>query len=155
MSELIHKAEDFIDNVFWDKREKSSVTVLSGKRYGGYLWLNCKCNDCGKDYENPIRYTNLKNGKFICHNCYPDREFAFCNVGDAQPYRFNIQQKNNTSGYVGVDYVKKQKKWRARLNYNKQCYDLGRFDTAEEAHLAREAKRKELGLVNMNKFTQE
>lgn len=52
-----------------------------------------------------------------------------------------------------IDYVKSQKKWRARLNYNKQCYDLGRFNTAEEAHEAREQKRHELGLVDMNKFT--
>lgn len=151
----LNQAENIINNVFYDKRKESSVTVISGQRYGGYLWLDCRCNECGKMYENPIRYTNLKNGKFICHNCHPDREFAFCNIGDSQPYRFNILQQNNTSGYVGVDYVKKEKKWRARLNYNKKCYNLGLFNTAEEAHYTREQKRQELGLVNMNKFTKE
>ena len=149
----IKQAEDFIGNVYTNNKRGDTVRVIGGYRQGGYLWLECECCDCKEKLEKPIRHTNLEHGKFICPYCHPDNEFAYCNIGDSQPYRFNITQKNNTSGYVGVDYVKSQKKWRARLNYNKQCYDLGRFDTAEEAHEARERKRHELGLVDMNKFT--
>ena len=155
MSDKIRQVEEFIGNTYENSATGDVIEVVSGYRKGGYLWLECKCCDCGKRLEKPIRHTNLEHGKFVCPYCHPEREFAHLNIGDAQPYRFNISQKNNTSGYVGVDYVKKVKKWRARLNYNKICYDLGRFNTAEEAHEAREQKRKELGLVNMNRFTKE
>lgn len=149
---MIRKVDEFINNTYINKINES-VIVVGGERYGGYLWLKCVCCQCNQPMDSPIRHTNLENGKFVCHHCHPDRELSFFNIENSQLFRFNIMQKNNTSGYVGVDYVKKQKKWRARLNYNKQCYDLGRFDTAEEAHQAREAKRKELGLININRFT--
>lgn len=148
-------ADEFIGRIYTNNKTDDSVEVVGGYRYGGYLWLDCKCCKCGEQLEKSIRHTNIEHGKFVCPYCNPDREFAFCNIGDSQPYRFNINQKNNTSGYVGVDYVKKQKKWRARLNFNKQCYNLGLFDSPEEAHQAREQKRRELGLVNINKFTKE
>lgn len=155
MSDGIRQAEEFIGNTYINSKTSDEVEVLSGERQGGYLWLKCRCLKCGEKIDKPIRHTNLEHGKFVCPSCSPNREFAFCNIGDSQPYRFNITQKNNTSGYVGVDYVKKAKKWRARLDYNKHCYNLGLFNTAEEAHNAREQKRRELGLVNMNRFTKE
>ena len=155
MSDKIRQVEDFIGNTYENSAVDDVVKVTDGYRKGGYLWLKCMCCNCGEQLEKPIRHTNLEHGKFICPYCHPEREFANLNIGDTQPYRFNITQKNNTSGYVGVDYVKKAKKWRARLDYNKHCYNLGLFNTAEEAHNAREQKRRELGLINMNRFTKE
>ena len=43
--------------------------------------------------------------------------------------------KNNISGYKGIDF--NQNKWRARARRNKKQYDLGRFNTLEEAYQAR------------------
>lgn len=147
-------ADEFIGNIYANKFNEK-VEVVGGSRKGGYLWLKCQCKDCGSVLDKPVRHTNLEHGKFVCPLCHPERHPSQWNIGDSQPYRFNITQKNNTSGYVGVDYVKKHKKWRARLNYNKKCYNIGLYDTPEEAHTAREKKRYELGLVNINKFTKE
>lgn len=52
----------------------------------------------------------------------------------------NIQNrkrnKNNTSGYKGVTFNKKEKKWLAYINANMKHYRLGSFNTKEEAHAA-------------------
>jgi hypothetical protein len=53
-------------------------------------------------------------------------------------------QKNNSSGFKGVNYYSKRNKWNARIKANKKYYHLGYFDTAEEAHLAYCKKAKEL-----------
>ena len=52
------------------------------------------------------------------------------------------QYKNNTSGYTGVSYEKKAKKWRSYLNINNKKVRLGYFNNKEEAARARrEAER--------------
>jgi len=48
----------------------------------------------------------------------------------------NHMHKNNTSGYRGVYYEKKQRKWRARIKYHQKNIHLGLFNTPEEAHQA-------------------
>lgn len=43
---------------------------------------------------------------------------------------------NNTSGYKGVTLVKGRKKWVAKIKRNYKLYNLGYFNTPEEAHEA-------------------
>lgn len=45
----------------------------------------------------------------------------------------------NTSGRTGVTYRKETDKWRAIITYNKHRFNLGTFETFEEAVAAREA----------------
>ena len=53
------------------------------------------------------------------------------------------KQANNTSGYKGVSWCRRRKKWRSMVGYNRQQYYLGYFDTPEEAYAAyREAAEK-------------
>lgn len=40
----------------------------------------------------------------------------------------------NTSGFKGVFWSAKRKKWRAQIGVRGQYYDLGSFNTAKEAH---------------------
>lgn len=44
--------------------------------------------------------------------------------------------KNNTSGAKGVDFRKWDRKYRARIGFNKKSIHLGNFSTLEEASVA-------------------
>ena len=46
--------------------------------------------------------------------------------------------KNNTSGYVGIYWHKRGKKWRASISVNNKLIHLGLFPTVQEAVLARD-----------------
>lgn len=52
-------------------------------------------------------------------------------------------QTNNTSGIIGVGWVKKLQKWRARITYNGESIYLGVFDNKEDAIKARLNAEKE------------
>jgi hypothetical protein len=43
-------------------------------------------------------------------------------------------KSNNTSGYRGVSFNKKKRKWEAYIWLNKRRYHLGYFETKEEAY---------------------
>jgi len=45
-------------------------------------------------------------------------------------------KSNNTSGFIGVSFIKSTGKWQARGWLNKRCRNLGMFDTPEKAHEA-------------------
>ncbi len=45
-------------------------------------------------------------------------------------------QRNNSCGFKGVHFCKKQNKWRAMIRLNKKRFCLGRFQTKELAHAA-------------------
>lgn len=53
------------------------------------------------------------------------------------------KQITNTSGYKGVSWCSRDKKWKAQITFNKVVKNLGRYDTPEKAHAAyiRAAKR--------------
>ncbi len=52
---------------------------------------------------------------------------------------------NNKSGFTGVHFLKKKKKWRARIGVDKKKLDLGLFNTKEEAIFARQEAEKIYG----------
>ena len=57
----------------------------------------------------------------------------------------------NTSGIKGVNFDKRRKQWRARISCNGKRYELGFFDTKEEAKQARfEAEEKLHGEFRCN-----
>jgi len=52
-------------------------------------------------------------------------------------------QTNNTSGFLGITYMPKKKKWRAKITVEGKRLSLGYYKTPEDAHKAYiEAKRK-------------
>ena len=61
-----------------------------------------------------------------------------------QENMFNcILSKNNTSGYMGVDYRKDRGLWRARIKVDDKEIYLGQYNTPEEAAIAyQKAKSK-------------
>ena len=52
--------------------------------------------------------------------------------------------KTNTSGYKGVGWNKRYKKWCASITVNKKVIRIGSYNNLEEAVQARQAKAKEL-----------
>lgn len=54
------------------------------------------------------------------------------------------RRKNNTSGYIGVNWHRPSKKWKAQIGVNGSKKHLGLFATPEEAHIAYLAAKKEL-----------
>ena len=51
--------------------------------------------------------------------------------------RCNSRAKaNSTSGYKGVYWCKRNKKYRAQITKNKKVYKLGNYDNPQEAHMA-------------------
>jgi len=58
------------------------------------------------------------------------------------------KRKDNTSGYTGVNYNKKEGKFVARIMTRGKSHFLGLFDTAESAYEAYCAAKKKLHLFN-------
>ena len=54
----------------------------------------------------------------------------------SENHRNRGRQVNNTSGLKGVYWQKDRGKWKAQIQVNRKNHYLGRFTTAEEAHLA-------------------
>ena len=50
--------------------------------------------------------------------------------------RFQMKQKNNTSGFPGVAWDKSRNKWLSQIRINGKSKHLGLFETAEVAHQA-------------------
>src|ERR1700761_8439916 len=55
-------------------------------------------------------------------------------IGDATKNLGNQRiSSSNTSGYKGVSWYKAYGKWQAQINHNKIHYNIGYFNTAQEA----------------------
>ena len=52
--------------------------------------------------------------------------------------------RNNTSGFKGVHFFKRKKKWQASIRHNNRSIHLGYFQTAEQAARAYDSKAMEL-----------
>lgn len=62
----------------------------------------------------------------------------------SQNKKNKTRQRNNTSGFNGVDYNKQYAKWRARAKKDGKEIFIGYFDTKEAARIAQIEKSKEL-----------
>lgn len=125
---------------------------------GRRIWL-CQC-DCGNYVEKTInqakyspscgcarecaaRETLKKNGKKL------RRIEGTC----IDSFHQNLS-KNNKSGIKGVSWDKKRQKWAAQITFKRKVYNLGRYDTKEDAAKARQdAEKKFFG--EFEKYYQE
>ena len=87
-----------------------------------------------KDYEIDHKDRNYKNNNLL--------NVRFCSRSE-NCYNQGIRT-NNTSGYKGVCWFKRDKKWVARIYVNKTKHVLGYFKDKEEAYKAYCKASKEL-----------
>jgi hypothetical protein len=77
----------------------------------------------GCDHINRKRYDNRKENLRMCSQQDNTQNRS---VG-----------KNNTSGVIGVVYIKRSNRWTAYLNYHKKRINLGSYENKEDAIVAR------------------
>ena len=73
------------------------------------------------------------------NNNGPKTDNRICNLRDAthsQNQQNKGHQKNNKSGYKGVRWHNRHKKWYAQIKIDRKQIHLGSFDTPEKAHEA-------------------
>ena len=107
-----------------------------------YARAGIKNNDGG--YTNKSMHRLLMNarGLQIDHRNGNGLDNRKCNIRkatDNQNKRNRTKQNNNTSGFKGVSFCKRRKKWVANIKVNNRNISLGRFITPEAAALAYKA----------------
>ena len=100
---------------------------INGKSYRAHrlawLYMTEKMPEELIDHKNGVRHDN-----------------RFCNLREAT-HNQNLQNqtklpKHNTTGFLGVSFKKRDKKYKAQIKTNGKVKSLGVFLTAEEAHEA-------------------
>ena len=84
---------------------------------------------------------------FIDHINHIKDDNRWANLRDAtnsQNQANQLKRKNNKSGYKGVAYYKRDKKWHARIMYMKKRIHIGYYTTPEEAYEAYKKKAIEI-----------
>lgn len=76
--------------------------------------------------------------------CADNRFFNLREASYSQNNMNTLRYKNNNSGYKGVCFYARTKKFLARISWNKQSKTIGYFNTAKEASEAYQAYAKVL-----------
>ena len=94
-------------------------------------------------------FGNIPDGFEVDHKNRKKYDNRRCNLRQATRAENNTNHglnKANTSGYVGVSYVKQRNKYRAYITVNNKQISLGLHNTPDEAYQVRiEAERKYFG----------
>ena len=66
--------------------------------------------------------------------------------------RKNTPRRNNTSGVVGVDWVKRDRRWRAAICFMGKRYYLGSYELFNDAVDARRHAEQEMHIAFLDAF---
>lgn len=122
-----------------------------------YCWSESKRTN--RDYSSVRAYNKetkktifihyIISGKYHDHadrNTFNNRKYNLRNATAQENARNVSISKNNTSGFIGVSWLKNKSKWAAHITINKRKYHLGYFSDKEDAIRARlEAEVKYFG----------
>lgn len=109
------------------------------------------CQD-GKRYRvlaiDQVTYGEHRLAWFYVYGTWPEEQIDHINGNKSDNRISNLRiatagenqrnrgaMKSNTTGFKGVTFEANRNKYKAAITHNHKCYNLGRFDTAEEAHL--------------------
>jgi hypothetical protein len=135
---------------FWSKVDKSGECWIwtAGKFAGGYgcYWDGKSRKAHRVSYEE--HFGPIPEGMQIdhtCHNtCCVNPAHLRTVTGKQNCENVRGPQSNGTSGYRGVTWHKRDKRWQAAVTHNWERVHLGYFESAEQANAAAVAKRLEL-----------
>ena len=147
----VFKPKDYTNIV---KNGIEFIKATSKRDRGGHVVWECKCT-CGKTF---LAIPNdIINGEVKSCGCKKIL-YTPANIKKAvekhlkqnivegtnlQMLRLNKIKSNNTSGYTGVTWDKKRKKWKAQLRFKGKNIYLGRYCNKKDAIKARkEAEEK-------------
>jgi hypothetical protein len=93
------------------------------------------------------------------YGCWPDKDIVHINrmktdnrienLRDTDKNDWNRDKhSNNTSGYPGVSWDKRSKKWRAKITVSGKQMHLGLFNTPEAANAAYMAAKEKLHIID-------
>jgi hypothetical protein len=106
------------------------------KKRGGQVYYAGRSNGVGNDYMHRV-IKNVPNGMFTDHvngNGLDNRKENLCICTNAENLRNRTRlPENNTSGTLGVTWVKTNNKWRAQAMRNYKNVHLGYFSDKKEA----------------------
>lgn len=113
-------SNQYAERSFWDKNKKRVRKVLMHR-----IIMGLKTGD--KRQIDHIDGNGLNNQR---------TNLRICTLQKNQHNR--RRQKNNTSGYKNITWVKETKKWRVAIDYNNKTYNLGRYKNKMEAKKVRD-----------------
>ena len=139
--------------------DKDDYEKVSKAYWGKYKDSNyfCSCI-CGEKYWLHRYIVDAKSGEYVDHidnnfNNYRRTNLRICN--NAENNRNRWLQKNNTSGYPGVSWSKREQQWRARIKVDGKEKHLGYFNDIDDAikakKIAEEKYFKEFSYKNSQK----
>lgn len=154
-------------DLIWRERPRQMFT--SGYKNGETSWKTWNTRNAG----NPVRSINnhgyyraaIDGHKHLAHRliwmlvygespaeidhingCKTDNRLCNLRAADRQENMRNAARRSdNTSGFTGVSYAKRDGVFIAYITENGRARVIGRFNTAEEAAAAREAESTRLG----------
>jgi hypothetical protein len=131
---LIGTSNRKVGGVAGTKRDGYIRITIKGKIYSAhrlaYLYTTGNFPENQIDHINHIRHDN--------------RWINLRDATNSQNGANKVKHKNNTSGYKGVYWDKRYKKWRAKIQYMEKSIHIGYYTTPQEAAEAYKKKAIEL-----------
>lgn len=135
--------------------DKSDYQRISRGYWGKYKNSNYFCSNVDGKKQWLHRYImDATKGEYVDHidgnfDDYRKINLRICN--NAENNRNRGLQKNNTSGYSGIGWAKREQKWRARIKVDGKEIHLGYFKNKNDAILAKKhAEEKYFGEFSYN-----
>lgn len=161
----IVKYDDYAEVVLYDKQhnetKRSRIDIEDIELVSKYKW----------NYSNHGYCYNNKNGIFLHNlilNRYPSKETTVDHINrdrldnrksNLRVVSYNLngfnkgKQSNNTSGYVGVSWDKRKRKWEASIKVDRKKRFLGYFDDINNAVVIRhQAELEYFGELRDSKY---
>ncbi len=127
---------------------KNKSVYTGGKTKSGYLRLFIHGYDSLYCHRLAFLYMTGEIPQWVDHVNGVRDDNRWDNLRVSNPIinaRNTSLSRRNKSGFSGVAYDKERNKWRAQIGNKYGKSFIGRYETKEEAIVARKAKEKELG----------